>query len=113
VATSSKLGRHWQTEQGNMHHIIDPRTMLPSNNDVVQCTVSGKNVVDCEIWAKVICIMGITAGLELLAEKTENYDALLFTSHKETHFYGREESLPTQWHDLAVDYYHSEGFQHD
>jgi thiamine biosynthesis lipoprotein len=88
--------------------------MLPSDNDVVQCTVTGKNVVDCEIWAKVIPIMGLTAGLELLAEKTENYEALVFTSQKEAHFYGSEESLETQWLQLGIDHHHHlGGFNHD
>lgn len=110
IATSSKLGRHWETERGDMHHIIDPRTMEPSVSDVVQCTVTGQNIMDCEIWAKVICIMGSKDGIQILHETTGNYEALLFTTEQETHFYGTEESLRTHWMDLKLDHYHFGGF---
>jgi thiamine biosynthesis lipoprotein len=109
IATSSKLGRLWENERGKMHHIIDPRTMAPSNSDVVQCTVTGKSIMDCEIWAKVICIMGSIDGIQLLNETTDDCEALLFTSEQETHFYGREESLQLHWHGLKIDHYHFGG----
>jgi thiamine biosynthesis lipoprotein len=106
VATSSKLGRQWETKAGKMHHIIDPRTMSPSNNEVIQCTVSGGNVIDCEIWAKVICILGCKDGLSMLARKTDAYEALVFTSAQETHFYGKQASLGKKWLNASIDYYH-------
>jgi thiamine biosynthesis lipoprotein len=109
IATSSKLGRHWENELGNMHHIIDPRTMAPSENEVVQCTVMGKSVIDCEIWAKVICIAGSSEGIDLFNEKTENYEALIFTSQQETHYYGKKASLDTHWLELDIDHFHLGG----
>jgi FAD:protein FMN transferase len=113
IATSSKLGRQWENERGKMHHIIDPRTMAPSNNDVVQCTVAGNNIIDCEIWAKVICILGCSEGIQLLNEKTDNYEALIFTSQQETHFYGEKESIQERWLELAIDHYHFGGVEYD
>jgi thiamine biosynthesis lipoprotein len=109
VATSSKLGRNWSTQQGQMHHIIDPRTMLPSQSDVVQCTVTGKNAVECEIWAKVICILGCKDGLTMLADKTDSYEAILVTSQRETHFYGKKASLAIHSLDGVIDHYHYSG----
>lgn len=87
VATSSTLGRQWSTPLGPMHHLIDPRTMTPSTSDVVQCTVTGPNVTECEIWAKVLCILGQKKGLELFARKSCGYEAIVFTNQKETHFW--------------------------
>lgn len=89
VATSSTLGRQWSTPLGPMHHLIDPRTMTPSTSDVVQCTVTGPNVTECEIWAKVLCILGQKKGLELFARKSCGYEAIVFTNQKETHFWKR------------------------
>jgi thiamine biosynthesis lipoprotein len=109
IATSSKLGRRWENGLGSMHHIIDPRTMAPSENDVVQCTVTGKNVIVCEIWAKVICIMGSSEGIDLLNEKTEDYEALIFTSQQETHYYGNKASLDAHWFELDIDRFHLGG----
>ncbi|WP_206811604.1 FAD:protein FMN transferase [Paradesulfitobacterium ferrireducens] len=82
VATSSKLGRTWASKQGKMHHLIDPRTMAPSTSDVVQCTVSGNDVVACEIWAKVICILGREQGLDLFSRWTTGYEAFVFTEER-------------------------------
>ncbi|QGQ97179.1 FAD:protein FMN transferase [Paenibacillus psychroresistens] len=109
IATSSKLGRQWQNELGSMHHIIDPRTMLPSDNEVVQCMVMGKNVIDCEIWAKVICIVGCSEGIELLNAKTEDYEAIIFTAQQETHYYGEKALLDSHWLELEIDHYHVGG----
>lgn len=83
--------------------------MAPSVSDVVQCTVTGLNLMDCEIWAKVICIMGSEAGIQLLRDHTDHYEALLFTSAHEIHFYGKEASLHTQWIDLKLDHSHYGG----
>lgn len=105
VATSSKLGRQWLTAQGPMHHLIDPRTMRPSTSDTVQCTITGPDVIECEIWTKVICILGLNKGLELFAQNTSGYEALLFTKNKETYFYGEKSSLGKLWRDLKTPYF--------
>jgi thiamine biosynthesis lipoprotein len=109
AATSSILGRNWLTKQGEKHHIIDPRTMQPSNSDVVQCTITGENAMDCEIWAKVICILGLEEGLSLFADRTDNYEAIVFTSQRQTHFYGKKASLAIHSLDGVIDYYHYSG----
>jgi FAD:protein FMN transferase len=97
VATSRKLGRQWENDRGKK----------PSDNDVVQCTVAGNNIIDCEIWAMVICTMGCTEGIQFLNEKTDNYEALIFTSQQETHFYGNKASCHERWLELVIDHYHS------
>lgn len=109
AATSSKLGRRWNTDQGVMHHLIDPRTMRPSDSDVVQCTVSGgkdSDTVACEIWAKVLCILGTKEGLTLLRRRAVPYEALLFTADRQTHFFGNPDSLGTIWREVPVDHIH-------
>jgi FAD:protein FMN transferase len=106
VATSSKLGRQWKSNGVAMHHLIDPRTMEPSQSNVVQCTVTGPNVIECEIWAKVICILGLEEGLSLFSRKTWNYEALLFTSEQQTHYYGSKNAIGPKWRELKIDEYH-------
>ncbi|OXM86339.1 FAD:protein FMN transferase [Paenibacillus rigui] len=109
AATSSILGRQWTTDHGPMHHLIDPRTMRPSASDVVQCTVTGgqdSDTVACEVWAKVLCVLGTEEGLALLNRKGVRYEALLFTANQETHFYGNPESLGTIWQQVDTDHCH-------
>ncbi len=49
-----------------------------------------KSVVDCEIWAKVICIVGRKNGMQQLHEATDAYEALIFTTEQDIHFYGEK-----------------------
>ncbi|AHF08436.1 FAD:protein FMN transferase [Desulfitobacterium metallireducens] len=101
VATSSILGRQWSSPKGQMHHLIDPHTMQPSQSEVVQCTVTGPDVIECEIWTKAICILGLEKGLKLLSQKSSGYEAVMFTTQKETYFYGDKSSLGKVWKDLS------------
>lgn len=80
VATSSILRRRWQTSEGAQHHLIDTRTMRPSTSLVVQCTVVGQDLIACEVWAKVLCILGIEEGVPLFQRRAQGMEALLYTS---------------------------------
>lgn len=106
TATSGKLGRQWRTSEGPMHHLIDPANLRPSLSDVAQCTVAGPDVVECEIWAKTICILGLAEGLRLLDRHTRQCEALLFASDRRIHYYGRESSLGRTWIGVPVDVAH-------
>jgi thiamine biosynthesis lipoprotein len=104
AATSGTLGRRWMSGRGPMHHLIDPSTMRPGDSDIIQCTVSGSDGVECEIWSKTICIAGSRRGLHLLAAKgNPDNEALLFTKDHRTLFYGHEASLGAKWKDVPVD----------
>lgn len=112
AATSGKLGRQWRTSEGAMHHLIDPASLRPSLSDVAQCTVAGPDVVECEIWAKTICILGLTEGLRLLDRHTRQCEALLFDSDRRIHYYGRESSLGRAWIGVPVDVAHYRPIAH-
>ena len=57
VATSGTAKRRWN---GGMHHIIDPRTSLPSTSDVSQATVIADRCSTAEWAAKAIVVDGTT-----------------------------------------------------
>jgi thiamine biosynthesis lipoprotein len=59
VATSSTATRRW----AGGHHLIDPRTGLPAETDLVSVTVSAPTVVIAEVAAKVVLIVGRAAGM--------------------------------------------------
>ncbi|WP_165452631.1 FAD:protein FMN transferase [Paenibacillus thalictri] len=115
AATSSTLGRRWMTSRGTMHHLIDPRTMLPSSSDAAQCTVTGPDAVECEIWAKTICILGVREGFPLFSRKTAGrFESLAFTLDRETYFCGEKSSLGTRWRDMKPDHvYDTEHIHHE
>ncbi|MEB3102193.1 FAD:protein FMN transferase [Ferviditalea candida] len=58
VATSNVLHRRWK--QGGLirHHILDGRTGLPAQSDVIQATVLAPRTCEAEVAAKIICMLG-------------------------------------------------------
>jgi len=66
VATSGRDYRRWQRDGIWQHHIIDPRTGLPAQTDVLTATVIAPSAVDAEVAAKVALISGSHAGLDWL-----------------------------------------------
>lgn len=71
VATSGTMTRRWHTQEGVQHHIIDPRTSKPSRSDLVQCTVASPSLVEAEVLAKVILILGQEKGAAFLKRYME------------------------------------------
>nr|WP_258168562.1 FAD:protein FMN transferase [Paenibacillus sp. AR247] len=70
VATSSRLKRKWLDGEGQeRHHILDPRTMMPSLTDVVQATVIHPSLTAAEVYAKCLLILGLQAGIAWLERK--------------------------------------------
>lgn len=66
VATSGKDYRRWQQDGIWQHHIIDPRTDMPVQTDVLTVTVIAPSAVEAEVAAKVALISGSGAGLDWL-----------------------------------------------
>jgi thiamine biosynthesis lipoprotein len=76
VATSGRDYRKWQQGGVWKHHIIDPRTGQPAATDVLTATVIAPNVMDAEIAAKVLLVLGSRSGLEWI-EARPSLSALL------------------------------------
>jgi thiamine biosynthesis lipoprotein len=66
VATSATDRRRWMQGDQVRHHIIDPRTGLPAESDVVSATVVAPTAVEAEAAAKSILIRGSLDGLDWL-----------------------------------------------
>jgi thiamine biosynthesis lipoprotein len=64
IATSGRDYRRWQKGRVWRHHIIDPRTGLPADTDVLSATAVAPNAVDAEWAAKTILILGSRAGMD-------------------------------------------------
>lgn len=59
LATSTTLARRWLTDDGTgSHHLIDPRTGLPSTGEAAQVSVWGEETWRAECWAKAVLIAG-------------------------------------------------------
>ena len=66
VATSGKDYRNWTRGGVDQHHIIDPRTGLPAETDILTATVIAPTAMLAEALAKAILISGSADGLAWL-----------------------------------------------
>ncbi len=71
VATSGKDYRRWMRGDVLQHHIIDPRTGLPAETDILTATVSAETVLQAEAFAKAAMISGSQAGLAFLESQPQ------------------------------------------
>ncbi|MEI7887954.1 MAG: FAD:protein FMN transferase [Actinomycetes bacterium] len=81
LATSSTLRRRWSTDVGEAHHVIDPRTSLPSTGPAVSCSVIAAEAWWAEVLATSILVgWGETGFEENLADLFDQAGALVTLS---------------------------------
>jgi thiamine biosynthesis lipoprotein len=62
IATSSLLKRRWKDKGGNVHnHILDPRSRNSVVSDLTQVTVIAPSLIEAEVYAKCMLIIGSKA----------------------------------------------------
>jgi len=67
IATSSRLQRQWTNTNGNtLHHILDPETGQPIDNDIAAVTVVAGEAWWAEALTKAVFTAGVTHGLDQL-----------------------------------------------
>jgi thiamine biosynthesis lipoprotein len=69
VATSGRDYRRWQQEGTWRHHLLDARTGLPAESDVLTATVIAPALWQAEMAAKMVVLLGAEAGLAWLDER--------------------------------------------
>ena len=69
IATSGTDYRRWQQNGNWRHHIIDPRTGLPADTDVLAVTVIAPRLSTAEAAAKTVLILGSQDGLGWLDDQ--------------------------------------------
>jgi FAD:protein FMN transferase len=67
LATSSVLGRAWTSSRGSEHHVIDPRTSLPTRGSVRTATVWAHTALAANTWSTAALVAGDRAALHLRA----------------------------------------------
>jgi thiamine biosynthesis lipoprotein len=87
VATSGTDYHRWQQGTRWNHHIIDPRSGLPAETDVLTATVLAPTVMQAETAAKTALILGSQAGLDRLEADPTLAGLLVLTSGE--HVYSR------------------------
>ncbi len=68
LATSSIARRRWHQAGVERHHLIDPRTGLPSTSDLWSASVATATCAQAEVAAKAAFLLGPADGSRFLAE---------------------------------------------
>lgn len=98
IATSSRLKRQWQNNNGQvLHHILDPRTLKPSHSDLVQVTVLAPDLIKAEVYAKYILILGWEKGLKWLENKEQNLGVIAVSKDRKVLVEGSVEQYCDGW----------------
>lgn len=71
VATSGRDYRCWWRNDKPMHHLIDPRTGLPAQTDILSATVIAPSAQQADIAAKIWLILGSVAGTDWLESQPD------------------------------------------
>ncbi len=77
VATSGSDYRHWQQDGKRRHHLIDPRSGVSAETDLIQVTVLAPTVMQAEMAAKTIFILGSKAGVSWLEQHPAFFGILI------------------------------------
>lgn len=84
VATSGKDRRNWKRSGRSFHHIIDPLTGVPAETNILRATVIAPTVVEAEMAAKTVFILGHEEGVKWI-ESHETYACLIIMENREIH----------------------------
>jgi thiamine biosynthesis lipoprotein len=86
LATSGRDRRTWSTASGTAHHLIDPKTGLPSDSDLLRVTIVAATAVNAEVLAKALYL----AGEELASAEAEAHGVpgILVTADGRTRLVG-------------------------
>jgi thiamine biosynthesis lipoprotein len=64
LATSGRDRRRWTRGRQEQHHLIDPATGRPAENDLLRITVAGASAAEAEVHAKTLFLAGAEAALK-------------------------------------------------
>lgn len=82
VVTSGIYERYFEQDGHLYHHLLDPHTGYPIDNELESVTIISKNSIDGDIWSTLIFGMGLRKGY-LVASKKPDLEAIFLTKRKE------------------------------
>ncbi|MFI5053236.1 MAG: FAD:protein FMN transferase [Acidimicrobiia bacterium] len=68
IATSTRLRRSWSRDGRALHHLIDPRTGLPTHSGLASVTVIAGEAWRAEVLAKAVFVAGRAAAARIVAD---------------------------------------------
>lgn len=84
IVTSGNYERYFIKDGKRYHHIIDPRTGYPNDNEIISVTIISDCSIDGDGLTTCGYIMGLQQGLKLI-EDQEGADAIFITEDKKVY----------------------------
>ncbi|WP_163335118.1 FAD:protein FMN transferase, partial [Enterobacter hormaechei] len=66
VVTSGTYERYFEQNGRRYHHILDPRTGYPLDNELDSVTIISNDSIDGDIWTTLMYGMGVEKGCAVL-----------------------------------------------
>ena len=82
VVTSGTYERYFEQNGKRYHHILDPRTGYPLDNELDSVTIISQDSLDGDIWTTLIYGMGVEQGCAALRSRPD-IEAIFVTKTKE------------------------------
>lgn len=82
VVTSGIYERYFEQDGKLYHHILDPKTGYPINNELDSVTIISKNSIDGDIWSTLIFGMGLEKGYRVASRKPDLEGIFLTKNHE-------------------------------
>lgn len=82
VVTSGTYERYFEQDGRRWHHILDPRSGYPLENELDSVTIISSDSLDGDIWTTLIFGLGVEKGCQLLKQR-EDIEALFVTKKRE------------------------------
>jgi thiamine biosynthesis lipoprotein len=82
IVTSGNYERSFDFNNKNYHHIIDPKTGYPVDNELVSVTIINKNGTQADALSTALFVMGLDKAIEFHNSNEYDFDFVLITKDK-------------------------------
>ena len=82
VVTSGTYERYFEQDGQRWHHILNPRTGYPINNELDSVTIISSDSLDGDIWTTLIFGLGVEQGCAMLKQR-DDIEAIFVTKKHE------------------------------
>jgi len=81
IVTSGIYERFFYSEGKRYHHILDPETGYPVENDLASVTIISEMSIDADALSTSLFVLGVEEGIELI-DSIDNSEAVFITKEK-------------------------------
>lgn len=82
VISSGIYERFFEYNNKKYHHILNPFTGFPEENNLMQVTIISKDSIDGDIFSTAIFLLGLDEGMTMI-EKTNGIEAIFITKNQQ------------------------------